>query len=220
MAFDLNATPMGREGLVRQGVAEHVDHGLVRRIAVHVSSDIGEHEVAGLEFAITAAEDWGGGAQSTTAARSVEAGGIKRVLSEAELADGDVHIEQQERFLAGSFKASPDLEHGFAAAGHEQGGVLHAAGEVVLVDFAQERGQFPMRVRRIHPGAELLHAGGQLGGWGFSSHTSAGVIMRTCWGRQRKMRWGKAENRDWPGLDSVRQIGHKKAWFIKETAMP
>ena len=47
-------------------------------------------------------------------------------------------------------------------AGNQQYAILHRAGEIVLVDPAKERGQFPIRVLRIHPRPETLHPVRQL----------------------------------------------------------
>ena len=68
----------------------------------------------------------------------------------------------EERFVAGPLETPAHPEHGLAVAGNQQHAVLHRAGEIVLVDPAKERGQFPIRVLRIHPRPEALHPVRQL----------------------------------------------------------
>lgn len=85
---------------------------------------------------------------------------------------------RKERLGAGAFEAPAHPEHRVAVARHQQQSILHGAGEVVLVDSAQEGGQSPGGLGGVHPCPESLHPVGQLRAWNRCGHLAAATITR------------------------------------------
>ena len=111
----------------------------------------------------------------------------------------------------GPLVAAADTEHGPAVAGDQQHAVLHRAGEVVLVDPAEDRGQFPIRVLRVHARTEALHPVRELCerdfGLGHTAlHFAHDWIMDGCG------RGARAARASWPGVTPNWRLYSRLNW--------
>jgi hypothetical protein len=61
--------------------------------------------------------------------------------------------------VGGPFVTATHPQHGFSLAGNKQQTVRHGTGEIIKIDFAEYRYNLPIRVGRVHAGAETIHPG-------------------------------------------------------------
>jgi hypothetical protein len=74
------------------------------------------------------------------------------------------------RLVQGALQAAPHPVDGGAVAGDEKHGILHGAGEIELVDLAEDRQHPPLGTVVVEAGAQRVQAPFQFGAGDFLKH--------------------------------------------------